>query len=390
MNDCFRTGVVALFCFMALGIARAADLATIGPCVALADAGPCLVAQTQPWGGRMPAAGASALVDADKIVISWVGEAKSVRITGEISQLSDMPVVAPGVWQLVIQYRQAAALRLGLSMMVTTAEGKPSMARVEVAGPAAAPPGPSMGAPQHVIAFEPEDLSARVWLPPGYRQGERYPIVYEGDGGSHGPGSLLSEQIRKGLLPPVIVVGVDDCPAKNPRPMCRAENYLDRPGLPMASPEHYAAHEQFLITKVIPRIESQFGKPRDVSMRAIAGASNSAVWAASMALRHPDLFGRAIVMSPGMPPGTPVGDKPAAHFVVSAGELERGFAVAGRCIASAVLKQGGKASFVTYPAGHSRWMWHAQFVAAVTDWLAPQGAQPAFAPLSDAGCERYR
>jgi predicted esterase len=44
-----------------------------------------------------------------------------------------------------------------------------------------------------------------------------------------------------------------------------------------------------------------------------------------MALRHPDVFGTALVMSPGVPPAPHPEAAPSTRFYVSAGLLERSF-----------------------------------------------------------------
>ena len=133
-------------------------------------------------------------------------------------------------------------------------------------------------------------------------------------------------------------------------------------------------------------MEAQFGVPADRTQRAIAGVSNGAAWAASMALSHPELFGRAIVMSPGGVHLFPPLNQSVGMFALSAGELEPGFANRARCLAGAIVDGGGAATLRTYPAGHSPQFWDQEFVQAMTDWLVTPGAALKPAPSRPSWC----
>jgi enterochelin esterase-like enzyme len=213
----------------------------------------------------------------------------------------------------------------------------------------------------------------------------RYPIIYLADGGGTSPGSLLTDLIEKGEIRPVIVVGVDSCPPDSDTSDCRARSYIvGRDGLVS---EAFLAHERFLLETVIPGVEAQFGPPSERRLRDIGGASNGGVWTASMALRHPEVFGTAFVMSPGVPPAPHPEATPSTRFYVSAGLLERSFWWRAQCIAGDIVERGGTASLASYPSGHDPWMWGRILADNARDWLSPHRTAVVSAPPAPASCK---
>jgi enterochelin esterase-like enzyme len=362
----------------------------INPCSGPDDPEPCIVETAAPDLARLPAAGAAAWVAGERMVISWVGKADSVNIAGSISQLrAAMPVVADNVRQLVIQFKQAQQVNASLSLRVSK-DGKSENVRLSpgLIGPAAAAPAPDSHTAARVLTLGDSSLPVNVWLPPGYRVGERYPILYLADGGGTSPGSLLAEPIRKGELPPVIVVGIEPCPIEARSNDCRSRKYIAgfKSGTVDGKVENedFLAHEKYWIETVMPQIEAQYGAPPGPQLRAIGGASNGGVWSASMALRHPSLFGTAFVMSPGVRPAPHPAAKLATQFHVSAGLLERGFWWNAQCLAAHAAERGGTVKLTSYPAGHDQWMWSKALLAGVKDWLSPQYVATTPAPAQPA------
>ena len=362
----------------------------LSTCDGEADPGPCVVTLAAPYHGKLPAEGASATIDGNMLVMSYRGQARSAQILGDISGVgAPMAEVAHGLLQKVVQFSDLARTRMNVLILVTDPNGKPMpMAVIPVAGPEA-PSAPERGqVSPRVIGFESFPYKAQVWLPPAYRAGKRYPIVYVGDSGGPGDGTLLAGPISRGDMAPVIVVGLDACPPENPRPHCRSENYLDLPVSLKGAPERFQEYERFLVQTVIPHIEGEFGRPPDHTKRAIAGASNSADWAAAMALRHPDLFGTALVMSPAMGAYSKIAVRPPSTFRVTAGVLEPAIVDSARCLSGAIADAGGIASLALYPAGHSPAMWERLFVEEVADWLAPVPKPVAQAGARPADCDK--
>lgn len=383
-----ETAWAALLALLAMLAAPAkADARRMTPCTGPDDPRPCLVEGGEPDRSRLPEAGPAAWVSGDRLVISWVGEADEVRVAGNVQFARPMPRVAPGLFQYVVRYPKAQQTRTQLRFAVKRG-GTTEVTRqpTDLVGPdafALLPGADGQGAP---VSFGPSLPKAHVWLPPGYRPGVRYPILYLADGGGTSPGTLLAEPIRRGELAPVIVVGVDDCPEDDDTSACRLRNYSSAASGPLTPA--FVAHERFLLDTVIPAIEARYGAPPERRLRAIGGASAGGVWTASMTLRNPGVFGTAFVMSPGTRPAQHGQARPLSRFYVSAGDLEPSFRWAGQCLAGDIVARGGVATFSTPPSGHDTWMWSRILLDNVRDWLAPQPAAPRLAPLPEADCEQ--
>lgn len=344
-------------------------------CAGPDDPAPCLI-QGPPDRSRLPAAGPAAWVDGNRLVLSWAGEADEVRVTGNIQFSKPMPRVAPDLFQYVVQYPQAQQTRVQLRFAVKK-DGKTEVTAqpTELVGPDAFAILGDGDIEHETVIFGASLPKANVWLPPAYKSGVHYPILYLADGGWTSPGSWLTDPIRRGELPPLIVVGVEYGADEKDSDL-RIKSYLgDAKGQPR--PE-FVAHERFLLDTVIPTIEAKYGAPPERRLRAVGGASNGAVWAASMALRNPGVFGTAFVMSPGMPPAQHGAARPLSRFYMSAGDLEPSFRWRARCVARDIVSRGGVATFDTYPSGHDYWMWGRVMLDNARDWL---GAQNTVAPL---------
>ncbi|MGV7206363.1 alpha/beta hydrolase [Oxalobacteraceae bacterium A2-2] len=365
-------------------VAAQAHPSVFNACTGPDDPDPCLLTTAPPERAKLPTAGGAASFDGDRMVISWVGKADEVRISGQITGLvKPMPLVAEDVRQLVIQFPQAQQTRLRLVFSVK-AEGK--MQRpvlLEAAAPGAPAILPESAVAPEPIRFDGSKIEARAWLPPGYKQGKRYPIVYLADGGYTSAGSLLTDLIAQGKVPPVIVVGVDYAAADAEANESRKAAYLAPPG---GESDAFLAHERFWVQTVIPAVEARYGAPPETRLRAIGGASNGGVWTASMALRHAELFGVAFAMSPGLRPALNPEGKPAARFYFTAGLLERGFLFNAGCVAAAIVQRGGVATLASYPSGHDQPMWARALVENVTDWLSTTPATPVLASAPP-GCQ---
>ncbi len=363
-------------------LAQAADLP---PCRDAQDRGPCTVKQSGPIRNARLEPGMNVQVMNKQIVISWVGAAAQVRIGGILVN-TPLPRVATDVHQVAIRYENAAQLRSIVYFHVTRSDGSTFTEHGEFFGPRAdrAPVLPKT--PGVKMDFGDAVPAAEVWLPPGYQAGLRYPIVYVADAGDN-RGALVADAIRKGELAPVIVVGVDACARAASGADCRRWNYMDGLDPPYGDRKRFHAYRKSFIDTVVAQVEARYGAPPDAAQRAVAGYSNGADWAGSMALRHPELFGRAIVMSPG---GTVLAhvapESRATVFAVSGGELEPAFTNVARCFAGAVVGAGGTATLRLYPSGHSELMWADAFMAAMKDWLGVLRPQPVPAPARPAWC----
>lgn len=151
----------------------------------------------------------------------------------------------------------------------------------------------------------------RVYLPDGYDRPEnanrRYPVLYMNDGqtlfesmpepehASWRVESTVSSLVKKGVIPPLIVVGID-----NGGPM-RAHEYLPYP-YPYINPPELAPagrrYPDFLVREVMPFINSSYRTLTDPSHTAIGGSSFGGLSAAFTVMAKPGVFGRVLIESP--------------------------------------------------------------------------------------------
>ncbi len=181
--------------------------------------------------------------------------------------------------------------------------------------------------------------SIRVLVPPGYRDLEnatrRYPVLYLNDGiMAFRPAAINVEEavhglIKRGEIPPIIVVGIDNGAStkesKNPI-ADRANEFLPYPDVGFAPNQLYAANPAepqgarypgFVITEVMPLIESRFRVAKGPENTAIGGFSYGGVAALHTALTRPDVFGKLLLES------TPLWIGPDLQLLKAAGVARR-------------------------------------------------------------------
>jgi predicted alpha/beta superfamily hydrolase len=146
-----------------------------------------------------------------------------------------------------------------------------------------------------------------VYLPAGYdeREDVRYPVLYMQDGQNlfdphraYVPGNHWQLQeaadvaIGERKVRPVIIVGVDHAgPA-------RIDEYT-----PVKDARHNgggraADYARFLIEELKPAIDARFRTLPDAENTGVGGSSLGGLISLYLALKHPDVFRRAAVMSP--------------------------------------------------------------------------------------------
>lgn len=146
-----------------------------------------------------------------------------------------------------------------------------------------------------------------VYLPAGYDEREEgsYPVLYMQDGQNlfdahraYVPGNHWRLQeaadaaIGERTAEPMIIVGIDHAgPA-------RIDEYT-----PVADPKHSGGgragdYARFLLEELKPSIDAQFRTRPDAGSTGIGGSSLGGLVSLHVALKHPDVFRRAAVMSP--------------------------------------------------------------------------------------------
>ncbi len=137
-------------------------------------------------------------------------------------------------------------------------------------------------------AAAPGGVVTRVVLPPGWRPGSPARLMvflHDGRGSErsfekHGLAALVVACERDGVLPPVLVAS----------PRTRGTFVSDSPR---------AAMESFLAEDLVAALERAFpGAGGSRGARAVWGISMGGYGALKLALRHPDVFGRAAALAP--------------------------------------------------------------------------------------------
>jgi enterochelin esterase-like enzyme len=129
-----------------------------------------------------------------------------------------------------------------------------------------------------------------IWLPPGYdtATSTRYPVLYMADGQNlfdpriantgtdWGVDEAVVRLVRRGVIPPVIVVGVWNSEA-------RFNEYSPWHGAP--------AYARFLIEELMPRVNREFRTRTGPANTAAMGSSMGGLLSFYLVTHHPEAFG---------------------------------------------------------------------------------------------------
>jgi pimeloyl-ACP methyl ester carboxylesterase len=129
-----------------------------------------------------------------------------------------------------------------------------------------------------------------IWLPPGYDDSTaaHYPVLYMADGQNlfdprlsyggvdWGVDEAVVRLVQRGVIPPVIVVGVWNSAA-------RFQEY---------SPWHDApSYARFLIEELMPRVDAAFRTRKGPGNTAVMGSSMGGLLSFYLVSHHPEVFG---------------------------------------------------------------------------------------------------
>ncbi|MBZ5680928.1 MAG: hypothetical protein LAO24_12565 [Acidobacteriia bacterium] len=151
----------------------------------------------------------------------------------------------------------------------------------------------------------------RVWLPPGYDDAEnsaqRYPVLYLNDGQNLFESATsftgvewqvdetADRLIRGGVVPPMIIVGIDNT-AKD-----RVREYMPHRSLhPMMLRVQGTRYPSFLAKEVMPFIGNTYRVARGPENTGLGGSSLGALIALYTAEVRPGLVGRLLLESPSL------------------------------------------------------------------------------------------
>jgi enterochelin esterase-like enzyme len=151
----------------------------------------------------------------------------------------------------------------------------------------------------------------RVWLPPGYdnaeNAGRHYPVLYLNDGqnlfeaaaafaGIEWQVDETADQlIREGVVPPLIVVGIDNA-GKD-----RIREYMPYRSLnPRMLRVRGRYYPDFLMNEVMPFAERSYRVAAGPENTGLGGSSLGALIALYMAMARPGVIGRLLLESPSL------------------------------------------------------------------------------------------
>ena len=151
----------------------------------------------------------------------------------------------------------------------------------------------------------------RIWLPPGYddpqNAGRRYPVFHLNDGQNlfepatsfNGVEWQVDETsdrlIREGIVPPLIVVGLDNA-GKD-----RIREYMPHRSLqPVIMRVQGSRYPDFLIEEVMPFVARQYRVAAGAQNTGLGGSSLGALIALYTAIVRPGTFGQLLLESPSL------------------------------------------------------------------------------------------
>jgi len=151
----------------------------------------------------------------------------------------------------------------------------------------------------------------RVWLPPGYEDaasaGRRYPVLYLNDGQNlfeaatsfTGVEWQVDETgdrlIREGVVPPMILVGMDNAGRE------RIREYMPHRSLhPMMLRAHGTRYPAFLFKEVMPFVAGNYRVANGPENTGLGGSSLGALIALYTVAVRPGVIGRLLLESPSL------------------------------------------------------------------------------------------
>ena len=202
-----------------------------------------------------------------------------------------------------------------------------------------------------------------IYLPPIEKRKGKLPVVYLSDGASVGGYAyIVDELIQRGVIRPVILVGIWNAGSSTERPKSLKDDLRASEYLLGVNPPLFDKHEAFVLNEVLPLARSNYGassKPEDV---LLFGTSNGAAWVVSMGLRHHAHFGSVAAASYNWKDAYDGAPLPAQRFYLAAGRYETAFFASTATLSERLKADQAEVDFTPYYSGHSSLMWQTFFV----------------------------
>lgn len=151
----------------------------------------------------------------------------------------------------------------------------------------------------------------RVWLPPEYsasqNEGRRYPVLYLNDGQNlFDPatafagvdwrvGESLARLIAESVVPPMIVVGIDNATVERIREFLPYKALYPRVPKPLGK-----RYPDFLIHEIMPFIQRTYRVAKGAKNTGLGGSSLGALIALYTVVARPGVFGKLLLESPSL------------------------------------------------------------------------------------------
>jgi enterochelin esterase-like enzyme len=243
-----------------------------------------------------------------------------------------------------------------------------------------APPPPPVAKPLKGRVVETELLSQAlgesralaIYLPPGWSREKTWPVLYMTDSGGGQFAALVEAMIDLGQVRPLIIVSAASATNSADGSDLRAAEYI--PGMG-SDPARFDRHMRFFAEEMVAVARREYGASPQREDAVVAGFSNGAVFSLLAGLRHPETFGAAVVMSPGVA-GLEPGDlklTPRARFRLSGGLYEAGFKAAAEREEKTLRDAGFDVKGRYLAAGHSPDQWDVVLQGALAELFPPLG-----------------
>jgi predicted alpha/beta superfamily hydrolase len=214
--------------------------------------------------------------------------------------------------------------------------------------------------------------TVRVWLPPGYEQGdERYPVLYLHDGqnlaGADAPHGGWAVDQALAALPHAIVVGIDHGGLQRVTELNPWSNSRFGPGEGLR-------YLRFISETVKPRVDARLRTRPQREHTAIGGSSLGGLVSLAALHFHAPVFGAALVLSPAFWIAPEIHALPFEDVRVfqsiGTGEGERHVAEARRMHEALRTRRGVECRLDVVPgATHDERAWRAVMPRALRWWL---------------------
>ena len=133
-------------------------------------------------------------------------------------------------------------------------------------------------------------LQYRVYLPNGYDESKRYPVIYFTDGqwflSADDVVSVLDTQVESSQIMPVIAVFVDSLNPDKPKQNRRNKQFMCN-----------RDYLQFFVNELVPEVSGKYSASLDRRQRIIEGLSFGGLNAAGFGVMASDVFGGIAMLS---------------------------------------------------------------------------------------------